>query len=239
MAKTFNIALPHLNPLWNFEGLMSTVEDEFVGHFVITDNSPNSELKKLHLEDRGARVHYHPENIGVGRAWNLALRESPDYTIILSSSIRFDTGFGNFLDGAFARANDFGLLTWECWHLLFLGKRTIDTIGFIDENFYPAYYEDNDMLYRLKLAGIHDSIEGWHDVLPKYKAPVSSIGDGVALKTGLVNPRLDKLCKYFESKWGGTPGKETFLHPYNNPDNSITYWQPRTIEEARRHLEEL
>ena len=49
------------------------------------------------------------------------------------------------------------------------GPGLIQNVGLMDENFFPAYYEDNDHRYRMKLAGLH-----WEYFPLKYSHKVSS-----------------------------------------------------------------
>lgn len=81
-----------------------------------------------------------------------------------------------------------------------------------DEAFVPAYHEDNDYHRRLRIAGFDDRIFG-------VNLPFWHIGSGT-LKTNpqieaTWGPRFARCQEYYVAKWGGLPGKETHLTPFN------------------------
>lgn len=90
-------------------------------------------------------------------------------------------------------------------------KETIDKIGYFDENFYPAYFEDNDYHYRIKIAGetalkLHDAIY-YH-----YQSQTIKEGGNVRVLSN-ANYLTNKV--YYKSKWGGYPGEEKYTIPFN------------------------
>jgi GT2 family glycosyltransferase len=88
-----------------------------------------------------------------------------------------------------------------------------DLIGYFDEEFYPAYFEDNDMDYRVKLKGwktfqhvhIKYAHEGSHTL--------NSLRGTDKAKT--INEGFLKNQDRYKKKWGGLPGQETFEKPFN------------------------
>jgi GT2 family glycosyltransferase len=81
--------------------------------------------------------------------------------------------------------------------------------GLFDETIYPAYFEDNDYHYRLKLAGlraIRTSSAPFYHFLSATKKENSEIDDQIN-QTFKINEQ------YFIEKWGGLPGKETRTKP--------------------------
>lgn len=101
-----------------------------------------------------------------------------------------------------------------------LDKRIFDEIGMFDENFIPAYFEDNDYHHRIKLAG--------YEAYNISSAPFYHYGS----KTQQHNPVMPAVPSaafeanrfYFINKWGGEPGRESFSHPYNNPELTHKDW---------------
>jgi len=98
----------------------------------------------------------------------------------------------------------------------------VSTVGLFDENFAPAYYEDNDYHYRIALAG--------KKALNIASAPYYHYGS--ATQNSLVEvidifPAISGDNEgYYISKWGGSPGKESFQHPYNDVSYSHCDWRP-------------
>jgi len=94
-------------------------------------------------------------------------------------------------------------------------ERMVDEAGIFDENFYPAYYEDNDMNYRIKLSGGKELIN----------TEVGIIHHGSATGWDVVSPeRWYELEDYYISKWGGKPREEIWTSPYNDASKDIKYW---------------
>lgn len=101
-------------------------------------------------------------------------------------------------------------------------------VGYLDENFFPAYYEDNDHRYRMKLAELE-----WEYFPLKYDHKVSS-----TLKS---NPEFQKKNqmtfaengRYYIEKWGGLPGQEKYETPFNM-DLPIDYWLYDPVRSERQ-----
>jgi len=93
-----------------------------------------------------------------------------------------------------------------------------DIVGEFDEGFYPAYFEDNDMHYRILLAG-EKAIAYDPAVYIHYGSKTQNQKPG-----GVVNgSAFVKNRAYFIKKWGGPPGRETFKHPFNDPTKSLKW----------------
>jgi GT2 family glycosyltransferase len=91
--------------------------------------------------------------------------------------------------------------------------------GQFDENFSPAYFEDNDMGYRIKLMNgkaVKCLNAGMYHV-----GSVTQNWDGQQVVTA---PMFIKNRTYYINKWGGMPGSEIYKVPFNNPDLGINDW---------------
>ena len=111
------------------------------------------------------------------------------------------------------------------WHLVVFGKATVDRIGYFDENFYPAYYEDNDYGRRMRVAGTCYSATMTG---PLWSGPVHDVGNAVAIgAVDMTRYDLDAPRRYYIEKWGAPPSKELWEHPFNNRANGLDYWPPR------------
>jgi len=177
---------------------------------IIVDNSKNSFAKKY--IERGAEVRMHPQNLGVSGSWNYGIGSDAEFLWIISSSLIFNQGFSELVD-RIDQANEYGLLTDQAWHCIGFTRKTLDTVGMFDEQFYPGYYEDNDYGWRLQLAGIHNAPN--HPSMPKIDIDVTCQGTATTLKSGLISVRFDLLQDYYRHKWGGLPGSERFTKPFN------------------------
>lgn len=97
---------------------------------------------------------------------------------------------------------------------------TFKDVGRFDENFVPAYFEDNDYHYRCKLAGVQTaSLE----FVPFFhEGSVTQNWDG---RPVCDPPQFRTNRAYYVEKWGGLPGAETFSVPYNNNDYTLSSWR--------------
>ena len=92
-----------------------------------------------------------------------------------------------------------------------LKSSTVEKIGFFDENFQPAYFEDNDYHRRMKLAGIR-AAKTTRALYYHYQS-----------QTKKDNPDIENEIRhtylrnegYYVKKWGGRVGHEQFKTPFN------------------------
>jgi GT2 family glycosyltransferase len=101
-------------------------------------------------------------------------------------------------------------------------------VGYLDENFFPAYYEDNDHRYRMKLAGLE-----WEYLPLVYTHRVSS-----TLKSSPEFQKKNQMTfaengRYYIEKWGGLPGQEKYETPFNM-DLPIDYWLYDPVRSERQ-----
>lgn len=86
-------------------------------------------------------------------------------------------------------------------------------VGEFDENFKPAYFEDNDMAYRIKLAGYtsltSNQVQAFH-----YGSSTLN-NDAELAKT--MPAFFEKNKEYYIKKWGGLPEQERYDVPFNQP----------------------
>lgn len=205
---TVGLAVPVLNNFKGYTKLMMSV-DTTVMPFV----QPNWE-----------------ENIGVGPAWNNALNwgrdKSLEYLIIVNDDVIFRPGVINKMLHWSARGYDlvspqnetgvchpYGL---NFWCFMVKPAEFLRKFGTFDENFAPAYYEDDDMAYRIKLAG--GSIKNlnekaYHEVM------------GTKIDQDTHRSYYENNLEYYIEKWGGEPSMERYDNPYGDPTKDHRYWR--------------
>lgn len=97
----------------------------------------------------------------------------------------------------------------------------VDEIGWVDEGFFPAYFEDNDIHYRCKLAKGDDSaIATTLSVFYHFGSRTQNESGDKAVVSGSL---FEQNRQYFITKWGGNPTQETFTHPFNEVNNDWKY----------------
>jgi GT2 family glycosyltransferase len=173
-------------------------------------------------------------NLGVAVAWNNGLRAAVqkgcEYAIISNDDVVL---FRNAVPSLCRYVDDQRIVASaksimgeahprgiNYWCFAVRPAEFIDKVGFFDENFTPAYFEDDDMAYRIKLAGhesYNTSVEAYHAV------------SGTQHHRGLDDPvvkwdDLQKNVAYYREKWGGDPGSEVFTHPYNDETKTWRDW---------------
>lgn len=99
-------------------------------------------------------------------------------------------------------------VTPRCW----------EEVGEFDELFEPAYFEDNDFHYRMKLANIKSIVYP-----PALFYHFGSRTQNEALDMPIVStPMFENNRAFYVKKWGGVPGEEKFTMPYGDPTLMIT-----------------
>lgn len=91
-----------------------------------------------------------------------------------------------------------------------ISKECVDKVGYFDENFYPAYFEDNDYHYRINLAGLK-AIKTTRSVYFHFGSQTIKNDSKIRV---ISNRNYIKNQKFFEKKWGGLPGHETYKTPF-------------------------
>jgi GT2 family glycosyltransferase len=176
------------------------------------------------------------DNIGVSRSWNNGLGESvwEDYTLIVNDDVIFEPGSVVKMINELESDLTIDLVTavntrdWpvegsgnpdEPDYSAFMvrSKMFPRKFGWFDENFYPAYFEDNDMSYRIRLGGGKEK-----KLLTARMYHAGSVtqnwnGEQVVDHAAFVLNR-----DYYVSKWGGTPGEEKYTAPFNGA-GGLTY----------------
>lgn len=95
-------------------------------------------------------------------------------------------------------------------------------VGLFDENFDPAWWEDNDSHYRAALVGLREVCTTF--------APIVHLGSVTTSK--MENPSSRKSEAYYRKKWGSTKRdlNELFKTPYNDPQLSPREWRKEPAE---------
>jgi hypothetical protein len=161
-------------------------------------------------------------NLGVPKSWNqgvhFARAFKVEYVIIVSQSIRFDTPNGgqDFLEAIDEHGGPLVLCGQYGWKLVAVRLDVFDRVGMFDEIFTPAYYEESDFLYRMHLAGLPSP---WYNdrkqaQFVSAEFAVSSAGDALAFKSGLVQLDYGAQVRKYVDKWGGQPREERWVRPY-------------------------
>lgn len=178
---------------WN-QGIKKALEDKQCGYIYIVNND------NIFRHDSLDNLITYADNIKLGKT-NYQLISSMPY---VGDEEHFETAPVVFTESE-----------GGCYSAFMIARETIDNIGWFDEGFYPAYFEDNDYDRRIKLLEFFST-----------KTIGSQFIAGRS-KTIAENPHVADLVRkgyarrYYLEKWGGAPGHETFDCPFNKVGNEL------------------
>ncbi|MFL6227743.1 MAG: glycosyltransferase family 2 protein [Pyrinomonadaceae bacterium] len=173
-------------------------------------------------------------NLGVAGSWNFFLREyDAPYHLICGSDIQFAPGdLEKIQRFAESHPEDAIMFGNHGYSIFALRRRGVETVGYFDENFYPAYLEDCDYAYRLKLLGARASnvpgINAVHGEAPYWGSSTILSDPTYRERNGVTH---GNNFTYYRAKWGGINGEEIYPYPFNDPSRSPKEW---TLDGAHR-----
>jgi GT2 family glycosyltransferase len=164
-------------------------------------------------------------NLGVAASWNWIIKNNldADYWLLIGNDIQLSSGDLAKMDRFIRDHPEYATVPANWGHSLFaVTQAGLDGVGYFDESFWPAYSEDQDWMYRMKLSGLP-----WSDC-PDVKA-VHGEPPLWGSSTVWSDPELNKKCgvtqknnlEFYKRKWGGVPGDEKFLSPHGDPIYTI------------------
>ncbi len=187
-------------------------------HLYVVDNGKQG-LTKNHIPENIREktwLHIPEINLGVAKSWNWMLNQAfnedkADYLLILNDDIVLgktkeylekliaDKGDPHFLGGSYF------------WSVFMVSKDCYKEIGSFDEQFSPAYFEDNDYAHRMVLKSRPDL---YKFQLPELDPSVKRNSMSIKKDPNL-NKAFGKNKDLYVKKWGGVPLQEKFWTPYN------------------------
>ena len=202
------IGIPTINraDLLN-EALANYFEDFKQTEIVICDNGGQEIITR-----ENNFVIYKPEkNLGVSGSWNMIMdyadKVKATHVLMLNDDIYLGKSEEEINTIIRLWKPEF-LCTELNWCSFILSIDAYKKIGKFDENFFPAYFEDNDYFRRMMLLNIPI-------VMNAMLNPIIYRNSMTILKTPELNNGFEKNRQYYISKWGGQPTQETFSTPFN------------------------
>lgn len=158
------IGVPVVNSTFWVSRLLMSIDYPVDELFIVNNNGRgelDEELAKLasikHKYVKSIKVANLPGNLGVSGAWNLIIKcyLMAPYWIICNDDVSFGPGFleemvntaesDPMIGMIHGNKGDFGVGSWD---VFFIRESIIRQFGLFDENLYPAYCEDADMIMR-------------------------------------------------------------------------------------------
>jgi hypothetical protein len=166
-------------------------------------------------------------NHGCARSWNigvnLASSERRAGVVLASPSLALGPTGGLDIDEQLDDvADEWGAFGAGLgWHLHAWRLASFARIGYFDERLYPVYFEDDDWLRRVRLAGGGDRRGAaelpvvWTD---SHKGPPN-----LSIRHVARSLDLGHLGAYYTAKWGGLPDHEQLDTPFGL-DVPLHWW---------------
>ncbi len=154
-------------------------------------------------------------NLGVGASWNWFLNNVPmehGAMVISNDDITFHKETLRMLYEEIQKPEHNFVLPLGVWAIFAETEKLHKEIGDFDENFYPAYFEDNDFHYRMKLKG--------YDITRIAEIPCGHQNSSTLEafnedQTEIHHLSFKKNRAYYHDKWGGLPTHEMYTTPFN------------------------
>lgn len=145
-----NLIVPVLNRYDLLQRMLDTIDIK-IAHLVLIDNGDN--LDKMRFPDLVQDVHYIPlpGNLGVAGSWNLGIKVLPHHDRWFFGSNDIMLTPGDLAELADAKTDELTITDSRPHFQLFaVGEEVVREVGLFDENYYPAYFEDDDYLLRTR-----------------------------------------------------------------------------------------
>lgn len=211
--NSFCIVIPTVNRKDLLERALAIYAEQYPSiRIVVLDNGNQGINKFIHPK---LTLLQESENLGVARSWNRLIRVAVNFgfteLVVLNDDVVLELSEAELTE-LIASGTDTTFHVCRPrfnWSVFILRKKIVEKVGFFDTKFEKCFFEDNDYMYRMKLAGIDIRYE---DLLnPDNEYYVNS---GSTQK----NPKLGDYINnkaYFINKWGGMPGEEIFKTAFN------------------------
>ena len=177
----------------------------------------------------------------------------PEWGLVVNADISFYPGvlskLSTGVEWNLATNDKFGIgFTSLCcgseWSAVIFTSRVASQVGLMDENFYPAYYEDEDYGIRVRLSGLQavriDETPMHHGELDGSKDYLSGLFDELYL-----HPKQDEGSKrwreshqrgvkyghsYLEDKWGVQVGHFDTRGTFHEPPKNVPKLDCKSVE---------
>jgi GT2 family glycosyltransferase len=203
------VAIPTLNraDLLN-EALERYFEDFKDTHIAICDNGKQSIITR----EENFMIYRPEENMGVAKSWNMLMdyADKIDATHVLMLNDDIVLGKTEHEINMVIRNNpdaDF-INSFHNWCSYILRVDAWKKAGKFDEEFFPAYFEDNSFDYKMTLMGAKKTWTSFLDPLV-YRNSMT-----IAKEPNLNNRFAQNRAMYIDM-WGGLPTEEKYLTKFN------------------------
>jgi GT2 family glycosyltransferase len=206
---SFAIGIPTLNRIDLLLPSLLFYKHSFPNTIIyVVDNG--GQLSEYNLSFPNLKIISVKQQLNVGASWNVLCKEifkNHNHALILNDDI--DLGkTQSYIQTLIDSKPDKFIRSTNDWCAFILPKIIYEKVGYFDECFTPAYYEDKSYEYRMKLNGVL-----------AYKSPslipfvYRSSQTLEKLPSILEASKANK--KLYIQMWGGEPESEKFKQAYN------------------------
>ncbi len=202
----FSIVIPTINRAdllkENYEDLISTgLLDQSEGLIIID----NGQQDLSFISHSKVTIFTEPKNLGVAASWNKGIKYSFEvlnctHAIVLNDDIVFGKTF-DIINKLLLEAPNSFFVSGYFWSVFIIPKTIYLIVGPFDEQFYPAYFEDNDYYHRIKKSNLE--YLGKDELTPKIMRNSQTIQKNPSL-----NSNFGANMQKYIAKWGGPPLEE-------------------------------
>ncbi len=222
------IGIPTLNRADLLEESLMDISKNLsdINNIYIIDNG-NQDIKVPENLKEKTIVEKPGKNLGVAASWNklmkMAFGGGANYILILNDDVVFGKN-RKVIEDAIINSKYNYLITPGTWSSVLISSETPQVFSWFDENFYPAYFEDNDYIRRLtRFPDKFIPVTRDETLSPHIIRTSSTIK-----KDKNINNRFSSNKEYYVKKWGGLPHKEKYKYAFNQNHIPRLYIVTRT-----------
>lgn len=180
----------------------------------VVDLSPEHYAAGVLAGLEGVTVITMPTNIGLAATWNLFFSLYDDYIVIGNDDVIVEPSAIRELALAAAQSPEALFYGYKDEFSFFLLKKpAFLQAGPFDPAFWPIYWEDVCMIYRLKLLGYTPVVVDACRFTHEHSRSMNALPEGPAKERFW--RRFQRNQSYYEDKWGGPRYAETYKLPFD------------------------
>lgn len=198
------LAIPTINRADLLNNALETYINNWDRIYILDNGNQNI---MIHPKVKVLKMH---ENLGVSGSWNklasMCYNLGYTHVALCNDDVEWYKTQKETEEYISNNPTDFYVGTGT-WCNFILPKSTFKTVGPFDTQFYPAYFEDNDYCYRMRLAELNR-------INDEFFNPELFRNSQTIARDNTLNQNFDKNKELFRNKWGGYPQHEIYKTPY-------------------------
>lgn len=206
----FVVAIPTINRADLLNEALAHYFTDFKETLIVICDNGNQEIVS---REHNFIIHRPETNLGVAKSWNLLMefaeKQKATHVLMLNDDIYLGKTEIQIQSVLQIWKNMDFINSYQQWSSYILTVKAWKEFGKFDENIFPAYFEDNDAHYRMKLLDMNM-------VYTEKLNPVIFRNSMTIDKDETLNENFLKNRSYYIKKWGGVPDKEKYLRPFNS-----------------------